>query len=430
MANYKTHVSFSTGTGIVYGLGIWALGIPAPTCAIAGGICAVAGMLPDVDSKTSRSLQECLYLAAGLTAIMSMGRLQEFPINQEIVLMIGAVSFLLVRYGFGALVRKWTVHRGMLHSVPAALIAGEITYILSTGPSSFRAIKAVGLVLGYLSHLTLDEIYSVDIRGVRLKKSFGTALKFFDLRGQWKNFLAYSLLIGIGYAAFCEPDWTESLKNKTQQIASAGTSALSRYSDRIYNESEKHEDWELGFAWFLMGDPFFGSLYHQEGYYDEEISEDSESRFYDYENSEETYFRENAPGSVVPGDSWAWGSQSSQSMSVVQNGSQESHPQIGAKENLIKTAFNRVLPFSHFRSAGEMNSRDREFSDESRGIAEAEDANPKAPPRSVIPFTSLIYGSKSTAEEKIGEGDAPSHPPALPSSKSSGLRPIFPSNRR
>lgn len=38
------------------------------------------------------------------------------------------------------------------------------------------------MFVGYLVHLLLDEIYSVDITGRRLKASFGTALKFFDKR--------------------------------------------------------------------------------------------------------------------------------------------------------------------------------------------------------------------------------------------------------
>jgi hypothetical protein len=38
------------------------------------------------------------------------------------------------------------------------------------------------MFLGYMTHLTLDEIYSVDVMDTRLKSSFGTALKFFDRR--------------------------------------------------------------------------------------------------------------------------------------------------------------------------------------------------------------------------------------------------------
>ena len=36
--------------------------------------------------------------------------------------------------------------------------------------------------IGFLTHLILDEIYSVDVMDTRIKASFGTALKLFDYR--------------------------------------------------------------------------------------------------------------------------------------------------------------------------------------------------------------------------------------------------------
>jgi hypothetical protein len=44
--------------------------------------------------------------------------------------------------------------------------------------------------LGYIIHLVLDEIYSVDITGARIKRSFGSALKLFD-----RNSTSASLLM-------------------------------------------------------------------------------------------------------------------------------------------------------------------------------------------------------------------------------------------
>jgi hypothetical protein len=38
------------------------------------------------------------------------------------------------------------------------------------------------LTIGYLTHLILDELYSVDVMDTRLKASFGTALKLIDPR--------------------------------------------------------------------------------------------------------------------------------------------------------------------------------------------------------------------------------------------------------
>jgi hypothetical protein len=38
------------------------------------------------------------------------------------------------------------------------------------------------LLIGFLTHLILDEIYSVDVLGNHIKKSFGTAFKPIDMR--------------------------------------------------------------------------------------------------------------------------------------------------------------------------------------------------------------------------------------------------------
>ncbi len=234
MANFKAHVTFSTLTGIAYGGGLCFLGVPFPTGAIAGGACAMAGMLPDIDSKSSRSLQECLYLAAGLAAILVLNRLREFPINNELVVLVGAIVFLFVRYVVGWFVRHFTVHRGMMHSIPTALIAGEITFLLSSGTPGFRIIKAAGLTLGFLSHLVLDEIYSINAKELRLKKSFGTALKLFSPSAPQQTLLTYGLLGLFLFLACNEPRWTESLRLKTEQFAEFGKDALQKYSDTTY----------------------------------------------------------------------------------------------------------------------------------------------------------------------------------------------------
>ena len=38
------------------------------------------------------------------------------------------------------------------------------------------------MFIGYLTHLLLDELYSVNLMGQRLKRSFGSAMKLFDSR--------------------------------------------------------------------------------------------------------------------------------------------------------------------------------------------------------------------------------------------------------
>ena len=78
----------------------------------------------------------------------------------------------------GTMIRKFTVHRGMFDSIPAMLVFGGITFLVTGGsPMRDRYLMAGGVMGGFLSHLILDEIYAVEFKGGRwrTKKSFGTA---------------------------------------------------------------------------------------------------------------------------------------------------------------------------------------------------------------------------------------------------------------
>ena len=62
-------------------------------------------------------------------------------------------------------------------------------------PFSRSGCKAIQIVGGrtWVSHLALDELYSVDFRGRRLKRSSGTALKFWGKKA-WPNYTTYGKL--------------------------------------------------------------------------------------------------------------------------------------------------------------------------------------------------------------------------------------------
>ena len=57
-------------------------------------------------------------------------------------------------------------------------------------------------MLGYLSHLVLDELYSIG--GRRLKHSFGTALKLFG-HSAWANLSTYAKLAVLTAIILLEP---------------------------------------------------------------------------------------------------------------------------------------------------------------------------------------------------------------------------------
>jgi hypothetical protein len=100
-----------------------------------------------------------------------------------------------------------------------------------------RYFHAGALAAGYLSHLVLDEIYSVDVRNVRIKSSFGTALKFWG-PSLWGNFSVYAKLALLAVVAFGDPIYMDQLKHDAEHTAQSGTERIERTAkemvDRIW----------------------------------------------------------------------------------------------------------------------------------------------------------------------------------------------------
>ncbi len=184
MAGFRTHVGVAATLGVGYGYlmhkGVgchWESGVLCAT------LTAVGGMLPDLDSDTGRPIREIFGLAAAVLPLVVMPRLSQLGLSPEGVLACLVLGYLFVRYGLAWLFSQLSVHRGMFHSIPAMFIAGLAVYLgYHTADYKLRMELAFGVMLGFLSHLVLDEIYSVDFNGVKLtvKKSSGSALKFFS----------------------------------------------------------------------------------------------------------------------------------------------------------------------------------------------------------------------------------------------------------
>jgi hypothetical protein len=236
MAGFKTHITVSSLLGVGYGgTAYFMYGVPWPTCALAAGLCGVSGMLPDIDSDSSTPQRESLAFASAVVPMMLLHRFQHWGMSSpEMIVLAGAAVYALIRFGAAALLRMYTVHRGMFHSLPAAIVFGELAFLLASGDDvRLRIYKAAAVSIGYLSHLLLDEIYSVEwSHGLRLKSSFGTALKIFG-QGVWGNLSVYLKLAVLAAAILYEPE----LPASSAQHSSAGPSkaTATRLIDRIWH---------------------------------------------------------------------------------------------------------------------------------------------------------------------------------------------------
>lgn len=207
MAGFRTHIAVSTACGVVAGV---TTAIPLKhspeTAFLVGSLTAVGGMLPDLDSDSGVPVREMTSLAGAVVPLLLYTRLKDTGISHEGVLAIVVASYLIIRYGVIHVFKYITVHRGMFHSIPAMFVAGLAVYLAYDCPAaqqSIRYVLAGGVMLGFLSHLILDEIWSVGFDGVvpKLKSSAGSAFKLFS-SSVWATAACYALLGALSFLAY------------------------------------------------------------------------------------------------------------------------------------------------------------------------------------------------------------------------------------
>jgi hypothetical protein len=208
MASYRGHLTFASLLGAGYGsLAFlewqWDWG-PA---AVAAGLTTLGGLLPDLDSDSGVPVRELFGVSAAVAPFLLFKRVwlwRQQSTEQTLVILAGVYIF--IRYVLSHFFKRFTVHRGMFHSVPAMLIAGLATYLLyPTENPRLRFFLSGAVMIGFLSHLVLDEIYSVDLMGARLhlNKYAGSAVKF--ISKSWPATLTtYVLLSLLAWRAWIE----------------------------------------------------------------------------------------------------------------------------------------------------------------------------------------------------------------------------------
>lgn len=209
MAGFRMHIGVSTACGVAAGVATAIpLKHPPATAFLVGTLTAVGGMLPDLDSDSGRPVRELTALAAAVVPMLFYNRLKDTGLTHEGVLAVLVAGYLIIRYGVIHLFKHITVHRGMFHSIPAMLVSGLVVYLAYDVPQaqqSTRYVLAGGVMLGFLSHLVLDEIYSVDLNGIgiKLKASAGSAFKFFS-PSVWGTAVCYGIFGALGYLAYLD----------------------------------------------------------------------------------------------------------------------------------------------------------------------------------------------------------------------------------
>lgn len=254
MANFQTHLNvgiFVSGAAVLalHGVGLVESGTTLGYFAL-----GVAGsLLPDIDadaSKPVRAFFNVLAVASGFVLTLPLsGRL--LPLD---LALIWAGIYLSLRFILFESFSRLTVHRGIWHSWLGIGAATLITVNLAhwglgrSPESAWVAGLMVGI--GYLTHLCLDEIYSVDLLNSRVKRSFGTALKLFSLADPRSSLGMLAMVLVLVWFAPAI-DWQRLPANAPVQAAATVLDPMRGMLDRMVA-------WILSWsqtlvAWFDVG---------------------------------------------------------------------------------------------------------------------------------------------------------------------------------
>lgn len=209
MANFHTHLTIAATASVALStLGAYTklFGITTGVlCAVVG---TLGGLLPDIDLDHSTPAKHGFLVGSLVVSTLLVIFYANAYRQDELLLdslILWTVSFVIVRFGILATFSRLTVHRGMVHSVPYMAM---FALVLTCG--AFYGLKMTAFVswvlglflfVGALVHLVLDEIYSVNVFGMRLKKSSGTALKFFERKKPIAYAVLYLIIIALVWLA-------------------------------------------------------------------------------------------------------------------------------------------------------------------------------------------------------------------------------------
>lgn len=185
MANFRVHASGAAITSGLLASSFLTTGLYTRTDIVLLWLLGcLGGILPDIDSDNSTSLNG-IFTAMGVAAsFTALWLLPELPLLQLWLVMLAV--FVLVRHGVLYGFAKLTRHRGIFHSILAAvafaLATVHISHTLFACDADLAWAMGISVFAGYITHLVLDECYAVDLANNAIKRSFGSAIKLFSVR--------------------------------------------------------------------------------------------------------------------------------------------------------------------------------------------------------------------------------------------------------
>jgi len=204
VADFKTHLTVASIGSSIAATMLFAASVASPQEVLLYVILGVVGgLLPDIDSDSSLTVRLLFTFIATLISFLVMFKQRADNTVVELFI-IWAASFIFIKIFIFSLFTKLTVHRGMIHSIPAAVAFGCMAAIVLNRVfhfNDFVSWMAGGFVFGgSILHLILDELYGLNLLSLKPKKSSGTAFKFGSIKNI-KETIAIYMLIAVLFVA-------------------------------------------------------------------------------------------------------------------------------------------------------------------------------------------------------------------------------------
>ncbi len=196
-----------SGTGVVLGAaygaaGVWYGHYDWGIIFLAGTITAVGALTPDLDSDSGLPIRELFGLAGAVFPLFLFPRLRHSGLEHGTIAVRHDRRLSVHSLWRFACLEKALGPSRHVSQHPALFIAGLAVFdVYHNDNAAIRLYMAGGMMLGFLSHLFLDELFAVDLRGIpRLKNSFGTAIKLTSQSWKATVFCYLLLFLLVGFA--------------------------------------------------------------------------------------------------------------------------------------------------------------------------------------------------------------------------------------
>lgn len=188
MADFKAHLSGGIAAGAVTSAYFFisqpgAFNPTQLTAIFLSG--TIGGLLPDLDSDTGKPLAMLFGLISVIIPVIFLKKISlYFEVTPEFLISYFVLAYMLINYVILEIVKRITRHRGIMHSIPFAVLCGEAVFLVFL-PSGKRMAFAAGVAVfaGSMIHLILDELHAISFKWGFFpvgKSSSGSALALYS----------------------------------------------------------------------------------------------------------------------------------------------------------------------------------------------------------------------------------------------------------